>query len=285
MNKGIITLKAWKRPYYLKQVLDSIAAAPGHENYDYYISIDFHLQTNKQSLDILKKFESDNPDLNFKYQVSSISLGCAGNMKHCQEYAFMHNDYDYMIHFEDDTIAGRDIFTWYECAREKYGNDPELFAITPFSPNNGRNGMQSREQVTQSFKTDRFACQGGFLITRNIHTMIYRNGGIFGIHGCNAKLDVTPPEQFKNHVGRIHLSGSWAIPYEHYFLRIDGQKYTIIPKVSRSNNIGSKEGVWNPSEKWHMDNVYNKYWIESPEFSDIDCSSLVYEDVSEYVKH
>jgi len=273
MTKGIVTIKAWKRPYYLQQILDGILNAYGNDNYDYYISIDKHA-TNNASQKILTDF-SNKIDANVVIKISSTQLGCAGNMKDCQEYAFIHNDYDYMIHFEDDTLPGKDVFLWYEWAREQVKDDNDLFAITPFMTNAGRQKMNNTD-LTKSFIYSGFECQGGFLIERKIHDMIYKHGGIIGIHGYTKGNNI-PPEEFKNNVKHIALSGSWAVPYNHYFRRIEGLKHCFCPYVSRVNNIGDEDGVWNPSKEWHNKVVLNENWIKSKQYKNIDFNNINYD--------
>ena len=273
--KGIVTLKAWKRPYYLKQILDGILAAHGNENYDYYISIDFHQETNKQSYDLIQEFIKNSKSNSVKFTIHSQQQGCAGNHKVCQEYAFNHeNNYDYMIHFEDDTLPGKDLFLWYEWARENYGNIENIFAITPFIPQRQRTSNHSNSDETVSFLEDSFPCQGGFLMVRRIHDMIYKYDGVFGIHGHVDQKNVTP-QTFKNGL-QIHLSGSWALPFGNYFRNIEGHKYCVTPEVSRANNIGATEGTFNPSVSWHIANILNQNWIESDRYNILNKKEIEY---------
>jgi len=281
MKNGIVTIKAWKRPYYLKQILDNIKTSYNYDNYDYYISIDYHPKTNKESLQLITEFIDTTNDIDVKYDISNISLGCAGNHKICHEYAFIKHNYDYMIHFEDDTLPGKDVFLWYEWAREKFKNDDELFAITPFMTNTGRQ-QRSNTDLTTSFIYSGFECQGGFLMFRKIHNLIYKYGGVFGSHGYN-KANSIPPEEFKDNTTSIVLSGSWATPFNHYFRRIEGLKYCLCPEVSRVNNIGDTDGVWNPSKEWHNKIVLNHNWILSDRYKDVDFSNITYNDYIEDV--
>ena len=264
---GIVTLKAWKRPDMLKRVLDSLKTTYEFEKYKYIISIDTHPQTNADSISVVKAFKNET-NVDIDLYVHQSNLGCAGNTKFCFEKAFNNTKYDYMIHLEDDTIMTKDAFNFMKWGAELSFNDDSIFAITPFIRKERQKLYSQLEVLTINeinyvFKHKDFDAGGGFAITRNIYDYINSLGGIFGVIGnCEVNLN---PIDWKNSL-TITNKGSWAWPFHKFFIR---DKYMVSTYISRSNNIGDVDGLFNPSAEWHRAHIWDDRWINSELFTNV----------------
>lgn len=262
----IVTIKGWRRPDMLKQVLQSIEKAHNADEHKYIISIDNHEATKSESIQAVKGFKLKD---NVKLYYQKTNLGCAGNMNFCFEKVFEETDESFMIHLEDDTIVAPDIFRWFEWSKdivEKYN----LFAAQPFTRVCAQEENIDEFNPATHYFRDHFECGGGWGMSRSQWNRIKDLGGMFGAVG-NCNTDV-PADKWKDtiHVG---WKGSWAWPFNKYFRR---GRLCITPKVSRTNNIGHERGLFNPNEKWHYDNVYDPNWIESDRFLNIDKMGIEY---------
>ena len=45
-------------------------------------------------------------------------------------------------------------------------------------------------------------------------------------------------------------------------------KEVLFPKINRSQNIGDKEGLFNPSAQWHKNTIYNNSWVGNQFYKD-----------------
>ncbi len=258
--KTIVTLKSWRRPYYLASLFESLVKADGFDKYKYIISIDNHDATKNDMIAEVKKFKEAGADIQLFYQ--KTNLGCAGNMRFCFDKAFKDTDYDYMVHLEEDNVIGKDMFTWLEWAGEYTKDNDDIFAINSFTRK-----TQHKWYPEYSFKPDEnfyhthFDCGGVWAMHRSQWDSIIELGDVFGAVGpCNT--DVVP-DKWKSTIMETD-KGSWAYPFVKYFKR---GKYCLSPMVSRSNNVGYKECVHVPSKEWFMTEVYDDRWIEEDEYT------------------
>jgi len=262
----LVTIKAFKRPYYLEKVLDSIVHSIDSNKQKYMISLDFHPLTQDESTKLIEKYKKD-IDIELIKQVGPT--GCAGNMRFCFNYSFRINDYDAMIHIEDDTPVGKDLFLWSDWAIN-YMKDKDLFAASFFTRKIS-DGERTGDPTINLLK-EHFDCGGGFCITRKQWEYIVGLKEIFGIVGP-ASLEAPPEEWYYRQ--QITDDGSWAWPFNRYYRR---GKSCLYPYINRTNNIGDKEGRFNPGEDWHRKNIYVENWIESDYYKDIDLSKLNYKN-------
>ncbi len=255
MLKTIITIKAYNRPYYLSQVLSSLFKQPDLP--DIFVSLDNHKDP-QISLRLLAKY----PSISYVYQENNI--GCAGNMRECFEYAFEKNDYDYMIHLEDDTIVGGDYLRWMTWAGEETLNS-DIFAVCPSRSNDAQKSFKPYliESQESNYLFKAFECQGGFGMHRKQYERIKELGGIVGLERGNKKIYSSSDSFNKFLISKnAYMSdkGSWGIPFNEYFRE---DRYCLFPNICRSNNIGSLNGTFNPNPRWHKEHIFIQDWIDT----------------------
>lgn len=267
--RPVITIKAWKRDKYLKQVIESLNKCIGISDIPVIIGIDPWEPTKQQMLDATNSLKCK--ELHVFYHQEQ--LGCAGNTKWCFDQAFELNDFDYMIHLEDDTPVAPDFINWMLWAGEYMDNRVDTFAACPFTRKVSGSGKGDRG-LTGSTLGTHFDCGGGFGFTKFQWEEIKELGGMFGCVGnCNVDL---PPEKWKNRPDLfITWEGSWAWPFNKFFRR---NRVCIYPNINRSNNIGAEDGLFNPNPAWHAQHVYTEYWAGADNFKDIDWNIIQYEE-------
>jgi hypothetical protein len=260
--KTVITIKVFRRPYYFRDLVISLQKY-GIGDLPIMLSVD---RWNDKSA---KEFEEAIKHSTLKDSTEIIvhnsRQGCAGNMRYCFDYAFKNNKYDRMIHLEEDVIIGGDYFKWMNWALDYMDENENIFACCP-SRRKCRGG--SLGKLEDSIITNYFECQGGFGINRKQWEYIESLGGIFG---CIGTITSDPPEEWKKKM-RITDDGSWAWPFNCYFLR---ERLCLHPKVGRANNVGGKEGRFNLSEDWHKVYIYDDKWIGSEKYNQ-EFSNIVY---------
>lgn len=272
--KTVVTIKAWRRPDNLRQVLESITKAKYCWEHDYIISADNHPETKNETIQAVKDFNvkmslwSQRP-VNVKLFYHNTNLGCAGNMNFCFEKAFEAARTKAMIHLEDDTIVAPDIFRWFKWSLPIV-KENNLFVAQPFTRIAAQAENIDEFDPSGHYLRDHFECGGGWGITREGWDRINELGGLFGAVG-NCNTDV-PYDKWKDTI-TVSWKGSWAWPMNKFFRR---GLLCLTPKVSRTNNIGLDRGLFNPNEKWHYDNVYDPNWIESEQFEDLDKMKVKY---------
>lgn len=258
---NVITIKAFRRPFYLSRLLASMEKC-GIGDRKIFLSIDKHGKDTDLMFKVYKQSSLKNQiilDIHDKY-------GCAGNMKHCFEWAFKDNKYDEMIHLEEDVIIAGDYFKWMNWALDYMNKNNNIFAVCPAirKCNGGSTG-----ELTDNIISKNFECCGGFGINRREWDYIESLGGIFGVIG---RISNWPPEKWKN-VMKINKDGSWAWPFRCYFLR---DKKCLSPCISRANNIGEENGRFNISKDWHNKMIFDDNWIGSEIYNNVDLSNLTY---------
>jgi len=263
--KIITTIKAWKRPYYLKEVLNSLEATFDADKQHIYISIDQSPATKKETLEVINSYKYPST---IQPVFHASKLGCAGNMRNCFEYVFDKKEADAMIHLEDDTPVGIDIFKWSTWAYN-YMKNKDLFAACLFTRKCAEGEGTGKDPFDNIIK-DHFDCGGGYLITREQYNYIRSIKPIFGIVGP-ASTEAEPDSWLR--LQHITDDGSWAWPFNRYYRR---GKLCLYPLVNRTNNIGAKDGRFNPSLDWHKDNILVKDWIRKEHFENIDINNINY---------
>lgn len=229
--------------------------------------MDFHRDTRKEHKRLVENFKYDK---NVKLVRHVNKLGCAGNMKYCLEYAFDENDYDYMMHLEDDTPVSPDYLLWMEWAYKITKDRDDIFCICPFTRKIS-GGNDKRHYPEQSILKPGFDCGGGYGMSKKTWEYIKSLGGMFGIVGPASTE--APPDQWKA-MQTITWDGSWAWPFRRYFCR---DKLNLFPGLNRTNNIGVLEGRFNPNPEFHKSHIYVENWMDADKYKDLDHANIKYE--------
>ncbi len=269
----MITVKAFNRPAYLKQCLDSLAIQPEIHNYEVLISIDGGPEQVYVSEIIDRLGWRDRA----RVVEQRNNLGCAGHTRWLLEQGFKESDM--VIHIEDDAVMGRDCINWLEWAHA-HCEENNYFAACSFLRAHDtflpKEDNEFGERVASldpaaNFLRPWFETGGPFMFTKKAWEGIVENGGVYGATGnCNAKIW---GKDWKRMAIKVTDKGSWGWAINKH-LRGDG--ICVFPDVSRSQNIGADKGIFNPDPTWHMNNIYNKHWIDSDEFQDIIPRALTY---------
>lgn len=268
----VITIKAWKRPAYFHQVVKSLEALPGIEDYKIVVSLD------KSTDDVENAHvwcvQTCSNANNYHVFKNPAPVGCAGNTRYLLEHSFDTLGAERAIHLEDDTVPAKDFLQYMEWGFDLLEADPELFAICPLNRAAAKKDIPIPPDVATSYLKPWFECGGGFGIARSTWDLIIKKGGMFGAEGNTNNPDLVGNAwKYSSH---IHISdgGSWAWPINQYFReRSETKHLCIFPSISRTNNIGAKDGRFNPSEEWHRTNIWDPDWIGAQDF---DTTNLEY---------
>lgn len=122
MYKKIITMTAWRRPEYTRQVIDNLKRCIGFEEYILLPTIEPGNQ------DVLKAFDGLS---NCQIVVNDMILGCSPNT-----FKALHRGFDisdFVIHLEDDTVPGIDSLKYFEWIYKTYKDNKEIFTATTYN--------------------------------------------------------------------------------------------------------------------------------------------------------
>ena len=266
----VCTIKAFRRPDYLKQCLESITTAYDWDKYPYIISIDNHEATKNEMIKCVKEFKNKGANVKLYYQKSN--LGCAGNTYFILDKAFDEYKADAIVHIEEDNIIAKDCLRWLVWAIENTYNDDNIFAACSFIRTAQIPSYKPvlENNFEKSFYRNHYECGSLWGMSNKIYSYIKSINGCFGAVG-NTNTDL-PPDEWRKSISET-FKGSWAWNFNKFCRR---QRYCIAPVYSRSNNIGAERAVFNPSKKWHQENVWNDNWIGNDEYKDKDLSNIKY---------
>jgi len=122
MYKKIITMTAWRRPDYTRNVIDNLKKCIGFEEYTLLPTIEPGYP------EVLKIFD-ELP--NCEVIVNDKVLGCGTNTFKSLQRGFSISDF--VIHLEDDTVPGIDSLKYFEWIYKKYKDDREIFTGTAYN--------------------------------------------------------------------------------------------------------------------------------------------------------
>ena len=277
--KNIINIKAWNRPNILGKTLTKLSKCYNIENYDVMIVID---GPNDQSK--ISKFENEISHSLIRDNSKNIDViyhthnkGCAGNMKFCLNESFNDPNIDYIIHLEDDTTPARDFLLLMEWGYNHMKNNINIFAVCPFirkihlSEHNIH--VELEKDIDKIIYRNNFEPGGGFGMNREQWEIIKNSRGVFGVIGeCGNSLSgETWLNNLKIKGGRVTDNGSWAWPFRKMYL---GNKKVIFPKISRTQNIGDTQGIFNPGPSWHKTKIYNPKWSDNEYYHNTDLQDI-----------
>jgi hypothetical protein len=240
--KKIITMAAWRRPKYFKEVIDSLKAADGIDNYKLLVSLDGgYYEKQKEMVEILR-----NTDLDYDVIIHSDNLGCAENTRYILDKGF--KQYDKVIHLEDDTVIHPQALTWFEHNLDYYEHNLKIFSITGYT--NGKlNELSLDGNWTEPHVVGLrswFSCWGWATWKRVWDEL---KDSWFGIQwkdgiGVTHEGRQSRGDAFLQFIDKTNR-GSWGIPMNHYWR---GSRYEISPHTSFIQNIGVEDSTWATQE-------------------------------------
>jgi len=277
---NILTLKAWNRPDFLKQSLDSLSRCEGIKNYHVIISIDM-AENNTDSYLVFDEFKFNNPDISTECFVHQNRLGCAGNTRWCLENGFG-PDSKYTIHLEDDVLVARDYLKYMEWAANLLLQNGDIFAASPFIRECHRPYIKS-SSLNNACLRNWFEPGGGFVITKERWKEIQALGGVFGVDYISER-GRHPLCYGIEWLGEIRRNdnGSWGWPFGKY--HANGRK-TLYPCVSRVRNIGSF-GLHTKTNEFHNTYIDNLEWAGLDKYKEKNLNiNMYFTDEQLYHEH
>ena len=137
MYQKVITMTAWRRPAYTKQVIDNLKRCIGFEEYTILPTIE---PGYPEILDSFKDLSNCN------IIVNDTRLGCGANTLKALQRGFEISDF--VIHIEDDTVPGIDSLRYLEWAKKTYENDKEIFTVTAYNRIRDINNIEPQNYFT-----------------------------------------------------------------------------------------------------------------------------------------
>ena len=223
-----LTISLYNRLQYTERLFQYLDECYGIQDYEINICCE---PGHKPIEDLARNFRPSQTHVT----VNPRRYGCNTNIFQCLAIGFSKNDYH--IHFEDDTIPGKDCLQYFEWAREKYKNDKTVFTISAY--------------VNSDNKTEHY-----YPPSENILLVEKRNW--FTPWGW-----ATWKDRFED-MAKVWdfagVKGSWDTAINH-IARNDRNE--VFPAVARTQNIGADLGTHVPNAEWHKNNHLNQWWIES----------------------
>ena len=218
----------YNRPQYTERLLNNLNECYGIEDYEVLI---FCEPGNKPVENLARKFRPDQTSVT----VNPRRYGCNTNIFQCLAIGFSKNDYH--IHFEDDTIPGKDCLTYFEWARDKYIDNKEIFTVSGY--------------VNSDNKTEHYYPPS------NDMELVERRSWFTPWGWATWKDRFKEMEKVWDFAG---ARGSWDATINHIARQ---ERYELFPAISRIQNIGADLGTHVPNADWHKNHHFNSYWIES----------------------
>jgi len=223
----IITISLYNRPQYTTVLLGHLNECYGIEDYKIIICVD------PGSSEVYKMANEFRPGQTTVVH-NKVRLGCNTNIFQSLAMGFTLSDYN--VHFEDDTIPGKDCLRYFEWARQ-FENDESIFTVSGYV--NSDNRTEHYSPKTNDVKA----------VSRRLW---YTPWG--WATWKNRFLEMKSVWDFTG------KNGSWDYTVNHLVRR---DRVELFPLVSRIQNVGAVAGTHVPSPEWHRTHHYNDYWIET----------------------
>lgn len=222
-----LTISLYNREEYTKELLNKLNQCNGVEEYDITICCEPGF---KEIEKLAKNFRTNQTQV----IVNNRRYGCNTNIYQCLAIGFSKSDYH--IHFEDDTIPGKDCLKYFEWAKDKYKDNTNIFTIS---------GYVNSDNNTEHY----------YPMNKNIKNVFHRKW--FTPWGWATWKDRF--DEMEKSWDFQGVNGSWDTTINH---TVRKDRYEIVPTVSRIQNIGGDMGTHVPNKEWHKLHHYNDFWIE-----------------------
>lgn len=223
-----ITISLYNRANYTKILLDSLNQCFGIDDYKILITCE---PGDQSVIDLASQFRPNQTVL----EINQTRLGCNSNIFKSIARGFEFSDYN--IHFEDDTIPGKDCLKYFEWANSQYRDDDSVFTVCGYVNSNNKT-----EHYRDKSEDPNEICRRAWFTPWGWATWKDR------FKEMRKMWDFT----WKN--------GSWDLTINNVVRR---DRYEIFPAIARTQNIGAEKTTHVPSAEWHRTHHLNEYWIES----------------------
>ena len=239
----IITIKNWIRPYYYKKVLDSLIKARCNTK---ILNI---VDMSGGQFDIFQSMDKD-CELDIE-TIRGERSGCAGNTWTAFQEGFSRDDF--VVHLEDDTIVSPDFLLFMEWCYKKFKDREDIYI---FSGYNFTDKIMSDDYIDKAIIRKPFKTFLAWGWQRRYWEEI---DNWFGItwKGFVEPRNIPEGNDFLKLVDKSD-EGSWGWPLLKYWSK--GRK-EVVPIISRCQNIGIKNGRFNPTVE------YFKKYVETRSFN------------------
>jgi hypothetical protein len=123
----VVTLVAYNRPEYFRQVLAALGKCRGVEKYTVMMFLE---PVSDEVVAVAKEFEARGAAKKVVVHVNPVKFGFPHNLRQAVEVGF--TQADYVILVEDDIVLAPDALEYFEWARDAYQNDPEVFTVSAY---------------------------------------------------------------------------------------------------------------------------------------------------------
>lgn len=262
----VITITAWRRPQYLRRVLEALSRCTGVDGYRILLSVDGGYPDRQEEISGVAG--SIGVDAEVIYH--DRNLGCAGNTFFALEWGFS-QPVASVIHLEDDTEPSQDFLRYMEACLGRYAGDHSVFTVSGhqrrFEAHPGH-GVHCRIGPGDEglIRRRQWFTPWGWAIWRDRWEEV--RDGWFGMEWRKWRVWVwrrihrtdtvyAEGRTFRRLI-RESDKGSWGIPMNQYWRR---GRWEIAPDVSRVQNIGAEDGMWNPGGRWHRIHQRTPIWM------------------------
>ncbi len=255
----IITISAYDRVEYLKEVLEHLFECYGIENYKLRCFIDPSPRQQEVTWVLMDYFKQSKLDIT--WEINHQRLDCNGNIFRCLDFGFQHANY--VIHIEDDIVLAKDALLYLEHCDRTYKDDRSIFSVCTYNRYSHR--TYQPKSSTTVFRQKHFD-PWGWATWKNRWEEEIRENWQFG-YGPRY-----------NKEGEMVLEvGGWDINMQTIIRK---NQRRINPNYSRSKNIG-EYGRHTPSVEFHR-GVHNiTHWSNDLEFD----SNIQFTEAEAEVQH
>ena len=226
-SRTAIVVVAYNRPDYFKRVLESLANCADIELYDVYFFLD---PGNAEVLRLAWAFDASRTRVVKRNQKR---LGAHKNKKQAMSFGFEVADFVIMI--EDDTILAPDALRFFQFARDRYESDENVFTVSAFA-DNCRHANSTVPSIYDHALAQR----------RHYTPWVWgtwKDRWILDMKdqwdGWDVQMNFRTPLYDDMVSGRT----SEGPDFSRFDAGLRGSRVEVFPVLSRSNNIGSKNGM------------------------------------------
>ena len=225
-----ITLTLHKRPQYTLQVLNGLIESIRYCSIKppLFCCIDY---INQEVVDIVRNIDQSVFE-HVNILINDPPIGCNNNTLKAWQYGFQ--NYDRIIHLEDDTVPCIDAIQFLLSNLDQYHADPNIFSIS---------GYNKTEDITTTHLED---------------TETVNHFTCWGIGLWKNKSDILI-DNWIQHSDRHNRSMSWYSHINDNIIKKNSNMLQVRPLISRIQNIGAEEGSWVPSCFWHYHHHRSPY--------------------------
>jgi hypothetical protein len=217
----VITMTAYRRPQYTREVLDALSRCNGIGDWQFLPHIE---PGHEEVIEAVRMFDACEKIVT----VNPTRLGLNRNTFQCVDQANTIKA-EVLVHLEDDTVPSPDALKFFEWAFERWSSDSTVFSISGY--NNPKNAPTNLQRFECRYGRPKFTCWGWGTWRDRLRQMI--------VHWC-----FRDPRSFAHNLNR----------------RVRGNRTELHPQLSRIQNIGYELGENGRTAEWYRAN-HRAPWV------------------------